>query len=116
MDVKQFYQEINGSYQNALSIMINDALIARMLSKFINNNSCDAIISNYEKKDFRALFESAHALKGVAGNLALTPLYDIACVLSDATRNDDNPDIAKEIQQLKEIYSCIKENYAKYLA
>ena len=75
MNVKQFYIETNGSYENALAIMMNDALISRMLTKFIDNNIYEQIVNAYENKDYRALFAAAHSYKGVTGNLALTPLY-----------------------------------------
>ena len=115
MNVKQFYQDINGSYEKALSIMMNDMLVARLLSKFMASNSFDEIVSSYDKKDYRALFTAVHAFKGVAGNLALTPLYEISCALSEATRNDDSPDVSKEIQQLKDAYALVKTSYEKNL-
>ena len=54
MDVKQFYIEINGSYENAVALMMNDALIARMLGKFMANNGCDKLVSCYETKTIGA--------------------------------------------------------------
>ena len=44
MDVKGFYCAVNGSYESALAIMMNDALIERMLAKFMANNCSQAII------------------------------------------------------------------------
>ena len=44
MNVKQFYLDINGSYQDALAIMMNDAFIARLLKKFVENNSYQEIV------------------------------------------------------------------------
>ena len=72
MDVKGFYTEIGGSYKDALAIMMNDMLISRMLAKFINGDSVPQMISQYEQKDYRALFASSHSLKGVAGNFGDT--------------------------------------------
>ena len=116
MDVKTFYAEINGSYNDALAIMMNDVLIARMLGKFINGNSIDQMIALYENKDFRGLFAAAHSLKGVAGNLALTPLFDLDSFITEATRNDDNVNLDKEIAELKNLNERLKENYSKYIA
>ena len=116
MDVKQFYIEINGSYENAVALMTNDALIARMLGKFMANNGCDKLVSCYETKDYRGVFEASHTLKGVAGNLALTPLYVLACTITEATRNSDDVNLDKEIEELKAVYGLIKEKYAQYIA
>ena len=89
MNVKQFYIDTNGDYNDALRRMMNDALIVRMIAKFISRDSINGLISSYENKDFRAVFSSAQTLKGVAGNLSLTPLFEIASRITEATRNDD---------------------------
>lgn len=116
MNVKQFYLDINGSYEDAIAIMMNEMLIAKMLGKFMANNAFDEIISDYEKKDYRSLFAAAHSYKGVTGNLALTPLYELSCIITEATRNSDNVNLDKEIAELKSVYSLIKEKYAEYIA
>ena len=116
MNVKQFYIETNGSYENALAIMMNDALISRMLTKFMDNNICEQIVNAYENKDYRALFAAAHSYKGVTGNLALTPLYNISSVLTEATRNSDDVNLDKEIEELKKLYNIVKEKYSEYIA
>jgi len=116
MDVKQFYLDTNGSYNDALSRMMNDALIVRMISKFMSGGSVQNLVSLYENKDYRALFSAAHTLKGVAGNLSLTPLFEIACTITEATRNEDGANLDKEINELKEAYANIESAYNKYLA
>ena len=115
MDVKGFYTEIGGNYKDALAIMMNDMLISRMLSKFINGDSVPQMISQYEQKDYRALFASAHSLKGVAGNLALSPLYELASIITEATRNSDDVNLDNEISKLKSTYEGIKASYTKYI-
>ena len=116
MDVKQFYLDTNGDYNDALRRMMNDALIARMISKFMSGDSVKNMVSLYENKDYRTLFSSAHTLKGVAGNLSLTPLFNIANIITEATRNEDGVNLDKEIAELKQIYASIEEAYNKYLA
>lgn len=116
MDVKKFYQETNSNYENAISIMMNETLIARMLSKFMSNNSFEQIVSLYEQKDYRALFAASHSFKGVTGNLALTSLFNLASTITEATRNSDDVNLDKEIAELKEAYQLIKEKYNQYIA
>ena len=53
-----------------------------------------------------------HSFKGVVGNLALTPLYEIASVITETTRSGEYVNIDKEINTLKEKYSSAK-NYFK---
>ena len=116
MNVKQFYLDINGSYQDALAIMMNDAFIARLLKKFVENNSYQEIVSLYEKKDYRALFAAAHSFKGVTGNLALTPLYELSSFITEATRNSDNVNLDKEISELTRIYNLVIQKYQEFIA
>ena len=115
MNVKKFYEETNSNYNNALSIMMNDMLIARLLGKFMSNNSFEQIVSFYESKDYRNLFAAVHSFKGVTGNLALTPLYDLACEITELTRNSDDANIDKEIEELKKNYALIIEKYNQYI-
>ena len=111
MDIKKFYEATNSDYQAALSIMMNDMLIERMIKKFMENNSYHSIIEAYEANDIKQVFVLSHTFKGVTGNLALTKLYDIASRLTEATRGKESADITKEIEELKEAYNLIGEAY-----
>ena len=115
MNVKQFYIDVKGNYENALAIMMNDLFIEKMLTKFIDNNAYEQLISCYEKKDYRSLFAAAHTYKGVTGNLALTPLYEIASYITEATRNSDDVNLDDKIQELKDQYKLVKDKYYEYL-
>ncbi|MDD5942775.1 Hpt domain-containing protein [Fibrobacter sp.] len=43
-------------------------------------------------KDLKAAFEAAHALKGVLGNLSLTPLYTSVVEITELLRNNTDKD------------------------
>ena len=111
MNVKQFYIDAPGSYQDALSIMMNDFLIERMINKFMNDNAVEEMIAVYKIKDYRHLFALAHTLKGVTGNLALTSLYEIACDITEKTRFSDDVNLDNEIKQLKDAYTQIEKAF-----
>lgn len=111
MDIKRFYEETDSNYQSALSIMMNDMLIERMINKFMMNNSYNDIIKAYEENNIKEIFVLSHTFKGVTGNLALTKLFEIASILTEATRNKEEADISKEIETLKTEYQKIEEAY-----
>ena len=49
-----------------------------------------------------------HTLKGVAGNLSLTPVYEKASAICEATRNKkDGVDVSKEMDDLIETTSAV---------
>ena len=44
-----------------------------------------------EAGDSRAAFAAAHSLKGAIGNVALTPIYEPLCALTELLRGKDSP-------------------------
>ena len=111
MNIKKFYEDVNGNYQAAISIMMNDMLVERMIKKFMENNSYQTIIEAYEVNNIKELFALAHSFKGVTGNLALTNLFNIASVLTEATRDKETADVSNEINQLKAEYTVVEEAF-----
>ena len=114
MNVKEFYEAIGGNYVAATQVMMNDAFIERLLGKFFMNNAYNDIISSYEKKDFESLFAAVHSFKGVVGNLALTPLFDLASLITELTRSLEVKNIDKEINELKEKYALVMKAYSDF--
>ena len=58
----------------------------RLIKIAVNDKSFDNLKAALDGGDFKAAFEAAHALKGVMGNLALTPIYEPAAELTDLLR------------------------------
>lgn len=111
MTVKEFYAAVGGDYNVALRRMMNEDFIKRMLTKFLANNSFHAIKEGLDNKDPKAMFEGAHSLKGVAGNLALTHLFDKTCVVVEAVRNYEEVKeihLDKEMKELEDAYLLTK--------
>ncbi len=54
--------------------MNNEAFYLRLIVKAMQETSCDDLKQAVENGDLTRGFEIAHALKGVTGNLALTPI------------------------------------------
>ena len=77
------------------------------------NNVYNDIIASYKNNDLEKVFALAHSFKGVTGNLALTPLYELASIITEATRNNPNADIQVDIEKLENVYSLIVECYRK---
>ena len=57
-----------------------------LLSGFVQENSMGMLTEAMEAGDYRRAFEAAHGLKGDAGNLSLTPLYEAVCLLVEDLR------------------------------
>ena len=57
--------------------------------------------------DLDGAFEAAHTLKGVAGNLGLTPLYRSVCAVVEPLR------IREERDDYADFYQAIRKEYEK---
>ncbi|MBQ7242819.1 MAG: Hpt domain-containing protein [Bacilli bacterium] len=86
MTVQECYATLGGNYQEAIGRLMNDALIKRLLGKFVSTYSLSELETAVKNQDGHEIFERVHALKGVVGNLALTKLYNLASELTEKTR------------------------------
>ena len=64
---------------------------------------------NFQEKDLDEAFENVHALKGVIGNLALGPLFDTICEITEHLRNREEIDYMPLYDKLIEQRDRIKE-------
>ena len=67
----------------------NEAFYLRMVNLALADKSFDGLKQAMDAGDARAAFEAAHALKGSIGNVALTPIYQPACALTELLRGAD---------------------------
>ena len=51
--------------------------------------------------DLDAAFEAAHALKGVTGNLALTPIYEPVQVVTELLRSRTETDYSADLARIE---------------
>ena len=62
--------------------------------------------------DLKGAFESAHTLKGMLGNMGLTPLFDLACAIIEPLRigKRDNVDsnYAKLMAKKDELFALLR--------
>ena len=84
--------------------MNNQEFYLKLIGKALEDPNFKKLEDSIAAKDFDSAFEAAHSLKGVLGNLALTPIYkpvfDITELLRARTETDYAP-ILKEISDKK---------------
>lgn len=86
MTLEELYREMGGDYQQALRVLRMDKLIDKHIRKFTHNGVIDALLAAGRSMDPTALFETAHAVKGVCANLGLTSLADVASEITEEYR------------------------------
>ncbi len=85
----------------------NEAFYIKLTEKAIRDEGFDRLREAAEKGDLERGFEIAHALKGVAANLALTPLFtplsEITELLRSRTQTDYRPYVEAIIAKRDEL-------------
>ena len=89
--------------------MNNEGFYFRMINLGLSNEYFETLGRALEEGNLEEAFEAAHALKGVIGNLALTPIYDPLADMTEMLR-------AKKQADYVEIYRPIKEMRDKLLS
>ena len=70
----------------------NEALYLKLVATIPGEANFDKLKDSLAAKDLKAAFEAAHALKGVLGNLSLTPLYTKVAEITEHLRSGTDMD------------------------
>lgn len=119
MTVKELYENIGGNYESALRVLMSDQLIARFIVKFLQDKSCERLLSAQDAHDPAALFESAHAMKGVCANLGLDNLSRQASDIAEqfrpgSTRTMSDAELSERIAAIRSDYERSVESIRRF--
>jgi len=78
----------------------NEGLYLRLMNMVLTESNFDKLKAAVEKNDLDAAFESVHALKGVLGNLSLTPMYDKTVEITELLRSRTEMDYMPLVNDL----------------
>ena len=78
----------------------NEALYLRLVKMVPDEAGFDTLKTAIEANDLDTAFSAAHALKGVLGNLSLTPMYETASAMTDLLRARTETDYAPMLADL----------------
>ena len=85
--------------------MNNEKFYFRMLGMGLKNASFDKLENLLAEGNLEEAFEQAHAIKGVVGNLAITPIYDKIADITESLRAKKDLDyvaIYKPVKSLRD--------------
>ena len=92
----------------------NDAIYQKFLGKFPNDPNYANLGGNIESGNYEEAYKCAHALKGVVGNLGLTPIFENVSTLVEELRNKANADV--DAARAAEEWQQVKTEYEKFIA
>ena len=88
--------------------MNNESFYLMLVNKGLKDEDIANLKSAVNSGDLQKGFEVAHAMKGVYGNLSLTPLYDVASNICEHLRNKDQIDYLPLLNEIEGIYLKFK--------
>ncbi|MDE5721124.1 MAG: Hpt domain-containing protein [Clostridia bacterium] len=112
MTLENFYEIIGGDYAGTKSRFLTDERIARFTAKFPADESFSNLEKAIAENNVEEAFRAAHTLKGVAGNLGFTALFEISQTVTEILRGG-SLDISAHMPELKRLYTLTVENIAK---
>ena len=88
----------------------NEAFYLKLVGMGLADANFDRLASGISSGDAREAFEAAHALKGSIGNLAITPIYQPVCALTELLRGKDGiaPECAALADQVADAHRRAK--------
>ena len=86
MNLEELYQKIGGDYSRAIKVLRIEKLLDKHIRKLPANQIFAALDQAGKDMDATALFENAHAMKGITANLGLVHICDLASVISEEFR------------------------------
>lgn len=103
------FEKYGADVQGVMDRFLDDEeLLMTCLDQFADGNEFEGLQEALNIKDYDKSFEIAHALKGVSGNLGLTPLFNSICVLVEALR-------AKEYEHIEEQLNDVLEKRKEFV-
>ena len=85
--------------------MNNEAFYLRLVGMALSDEGFEKLRDAADAGDTDAAFSAAHALKGVLGNLSLTPLYRKASEITELLRakeEADYPALSRELIEMRD--------------
>ena len=120
MTLQELYYQIGGDYEQDTRVLRVDKLIDKHIRKFAQNGVIDKLLEAGESMDQTELFETAHAAKGVCGNLGLTNLADAASEIAEEFRPGNerklsDEEVKERLAGIDVMYKAVSEGIAEYV-
>ena len=91
----------------------NEKLYIKLLGSFTKSINTYKVDADFDGNDYNDVIEKTHAIKGVSGNLSLTPVYEAYTKVVDllrAGKPEEARTILKEVLPVQEeIIACIEK-------
>lgn len=114
MTLQELYAQIDGDYDQAMRVLRVEKLMDKHIRKLPGNGVISNLIAAGDSMDPTELFETAHAAKGICGNLGLVKLASEASDIAEEFRPGNERKMSDE--EVKAIIAEIDALYQKTVA
>ncbi len=94
----------------------NEALYTRLLGSFVKTMKAHMVQPDFDATDCTEAIEHTHAIKGTAGNLSITPIYDgyteIVNLLRSGQPEEARARLTNVLPVQEKIIQCIESHMA----
>jgi len=109
MTVSELYEQIEGDYEAAKRVIMTDPMIARFIVRILDDPTYGKLEAAGESMDPAALFEAAHALKGMTASLGLTKLSSLSSEITEdyrpgKERHMTNGQVKEKLESIRDLY------------
>lgn len=120
MTLKELYQNIDGDYDQALRVLRVEKLLDKHIRKLTQNGVIDALLAAGKTMDPTQMFETAHAAKGVCGNLGLVKLAAAASDIAEEYRPGNarklsDAEVSQRLADIEAMYQKAAEGIKAYI-
>ena len=94
-------KEYGADTDDGLKRCLNNAdFYISMVQSIIPDTRIDDLAQAIAAQDLDSAFDIAHALKGIYGNIAITPIYKPVCEITELLRNRTNTDYSVLLEEI----------------
>lgn len=121
MTLNELYKKIGGDYDRAMMVLRIEKLLDKHIRKLPSNPIFAGLEEAGKAMDGNAIFESAHAIKGVASNLGLVKISDLSAEICDEFRPGNarrlsDAELKSLIEEVGELYKIACAGIEEYEA
>ncbi len=121
MTLKELYETIGGDYEQALRVLRMDKLVDKHIRKYVKNGVVEKLVDAGNRMDPNEMFECAHAVKGISGNLGLRELSEMASEIAEEfragnVRRMSDEEVAKKLSDIDARFRTTADGIRAYEA
>ena len=100
-EFREIFEVYGADYNSTMArFMGKEAMYLKFLDMLFKDDNLEKLGTALEQQDYEEAFSAAHTLKGVVGNMGLTPLFNAVCAIVESLRKREVPEDYNVLYQI----------------